>query len=162
MYLMISSVVTSGNDPKIICTGHLHAIVTSGDNLRSVGRQMHPQLFRIAARKQRILCWKLGRGCHCGSNGSIYSFSFSFFVPSFFFFFFFFFLLLFFFFFFFFFVVVIVVNLFCCFSLFLFYFFTFLFLLFLILLIIVYYFLIGSNGRPYYINLLFYLLQSLL
>ena len=149
MYLMISSVVTSGNDPKIICTGHLHAIVTSGDNLRSVGRQMHPQLFRIAARKQRILCWKLGRGCHCGSNGSIYSFSFSFFVPSFFFFFFFF-------------VVVIVVNLFCCFSLFLFYFFTFLFLLFLILLIIVYYFLIGSNGRPYYINLLFYLLQSLL
>lgn len=87
MYLMISSVVTSGNDPKIICTGHLHAIVTSGDNLRSVGRQMHPQLFRIAARKQRILCWKLGRGCHCGSNGSIYSFSF--FVPSFFFFFFF-------------------------------------------------------------------------
>ena len=56
----------------------------------------------------------------------------------------------------------IVVNLFCCFSLFLFYFFTFLFLLFLILLIIVYYFLIGSNGRPYYINLLFYLLQSLL
>ena len=149
MYLMISSVVTSGNDPKIICTGHLHAIVTSGDNLRSVGRQMHPQLFLIAAREQRILCWKLGRGCHCGSNGSIYSFSFSFFVPSFFFFFFFF-------------VVVIVVNLFCCFSLFLFYFFTFLFLLFLILLIIVYYFLIGSNGRPYYINLLFYLLQSLL
>ena len=149
MYLMISSVVTSGNDPKIICTGHLHAIVTSGDNLRSVGRQMHPQLFRIAARKQRILCWKLGRGCHCGSNGSIYSFSFSFFVPSFFFFFFLFFF-------------VIVVNLFCCFSLFLFYFFTFLFLLFLILLIIVYYFLIGSNGRPYYINLLFYLLQSLL
>ena len=148
MYLMISSVVTSGNDPKIICTGHLHAIVTSGDNLRSVGRQMHPQLFLIAAREQRILCWKLGRGCHCGSNGSIYSFSFSFFVPSFFFFFFF--------------VVVIVVNLFCCFSLFLFYFFTFLFLLFLILLIIVYYFLIGSNGRPYYINLLFYLLQSLL
>ena len=89
MYLMISSVVTSGNDPKIICTGHLHAIVTSGDNLRSVGRQMHPQLFLIAAREQRILCWKLGRGCHCGSNGSIYSFSFSFFVPSFFFFFFF-------------------------------------------------------------------------
>ena len=88
MYLMISSVVTSGNDPKIICTGHLHAIVTSGDNLRSVGRQMHPQLFLIAAREQRILCWKLGRGCHCGSNGSIYSFSFSFFVPSFFFFFF--------------------------------------------------------------------------
>ena len=146
MYLMISSVVTSGNDPKIICTGHLHAIVTSGNNLRSVGRQMHPQLFLIAAREQRILCWKLGRGCHCGSNGSIYSFSF--FVPSFFFFFFF--------------VVVIVVNLFCCFSLFLFYFFTFLFLLFLILLIIVYYFLIGSNGRPYYINLSFYLLQSLL
>ena len=147
MYLMISSVVTSGNDPKIICTGHLHAIVTSGNNLRSVGRQMHPQLFLIAARGQRILCWKLGRGCHCGSNGSIYCFSFSFFVPSFFLFFF---------------VVVIVVNFFCCFSLFLFCFFIFIFLLFLILLIIVYYFLIGSNGRPYYINLSFYLLQSLL
>ena len=109
MYLMIS-VITSGNDPKIICTGHLHAIVTSGDNLRSVGRQMHPKLFLIAARGQRILCWKLSRGCHFGSNESIYSFSFSFFVPSFFLFFF---------------VVVIVVNLFCCFSLFLFYFFIF-------------------------------------
>ena len=37
---------------------------------------------------QKILCWKLGRGCHFGRNGTKYIFLFSFYVLFFFFFFF--------------------------------------------------------------------------
>ena len=75
---MKSSVGTWGNGPKVIRNGNLHHSVTSGENLRSIGRQIHPQRSLIFAKGQNILYWKLGRGCHFSSNGSIYIFNFNF------------------------------------------------------------------------------------
>ena len=39
-YLMTSSMRTWGNDLKCTLIGNLHSSVTSGENLRSIGRQM--------------------------------------------------------------------------------------------------------------------------
>ena len=52
--------------------------MVSGENLRSIGPQMRPQRTLISVRSQNILCWKLDRGCHFDSNGSIYIFNFIF------------------------------------------------------------------------------------
>ena len=42
-YLIALSVDTSGSGPKTTCTGNLHPSVTSGKNLKSIGRHTHPQ-----------------------------------------------------------------------------------------------------------------------
>ena len=39
---------------------------------------MRSQAQVISVRGQKIFCWKLGRGCHFGSNGPIYIFNFIF------------------------------------------------------------------------------------
>ena len=78
MYLMKSSVGTRGNDTIIIRTGNLHPSVTSGKNLRSIGRQMLSQRLLIFVRSKNILRWKLDRGCHFGNNWPIYIFNFIF------------------------------------------------------------------------------------
>ena len=46
--------------------------------MRSIGRQIRPQRHLILVRSQNILCWKLGRGCHFGSNRPICIFNFMF------------------------------------------------------------------------------------
>ena len=49
----------------------LYLSVKSGENLRSIRLQMSPQGPLISVRSQKIIYWKLGRGCHFGSNGKI-------------------------------------------------------------------------------------------
>ena len=44
---------------------------------------MRPQRTLISVRSQNILCWKLDRGCHFGSNGPLYIFNFIFWTSSF-------------------------------------------------------------------------------
>ena len=52
--------------------------LTFGENLRSIRRQMCPQVQVISVTGQKIRCWKLEWGCHFGSNGPIYIFNFTF------------------------------------------------------------------------------------
>ena len=70
-YLMTSSVGAWGNGYKITCTKSLYLSVKSGENLRSIRLQMSPQGPLISVRSQKIIYWKLGQGCHFGSNGKI-------------------------------------------------------------------------------------------
>ena len=71
MYLMTPSVGAWGNGHKATCTKNLYLFVKSGENLRLIRLQMSLQISPIPVRGQKIICWKLGRGCHSGSNGPI-------------------------------------------------------------------------------------------
>ena len=80
IYLMTSSVGTSGIAPKIIPTEIIRPSVISARNLRSIARQKRSQRSLVFVRSQNIVFWKLSRGCHFGSNGPICIFNFAFFV----------------------------------------------------------------------------------
>ena len=80
IYLMTSSVGTSGIGPKIIPTEMIRPSVIPARNLRSIARQKRSQRSLIFVRSQNIVCWKLSRGRHFGSNGPICIFNFAFFV----------------------------------------------------------------------------------
>ena len=68
---MMSSVGNEGNGLKATHIENLHSSVKSGENLRSIGRQMRPQGYLVSVRGQKILFLKMSRGCHFGSNGPI-------------------------------------------------------------------------------------------
>ena len=94
---MTLSVGTKSTGTTLTRTGNLQPS-TYGENLRSIRCQMRSQGQVISVRGQKILRWKLGRGCHFGSNGPIYIFNFIFSYSAFFFIFIFIFFFLFFFF----------------------------------------------------------------
>ena len=81
---MTSSVGTKSTGTTLTRTGNLQPS-TYGENLRSIGCQMRSQGQVISVRGQKILRWKLGRGCHFGSNDPIYIFNFIFSYSAFFF-----------------------------------------------------------------------------
>ena len=77
MYLMISSIRTSGNGSKTTRAGNTHPFVTFDKNLWSIGRQIRNQDHLLSVRNQKILYWKLAIGCHFGIMGQ-YAFLISF------------------------------------------------------------------------------------
>ena len=83
IYLMTSSVGTSGIGPKIIPTEMIRPSVIPARNLRSIARQKRSQRSLIFLRSQNIVCWKLSRGCHFRNNGPICIFNFAFFCAPF-------------------------------------------------------------------------------
>ena len=67
---MMSSVGNEVNGLKATHIENLHSSVKSGENLRSIGRQMRPRVI-LYVRGQKILFLKMSRGCHFGSDGPI-------------------------------------------------------------------------------------------
>ena len=75
MYLMTSSVGAQSNDHKTTCTKNLYLSVKSGETVGSIRLQMSPQGPLISVGGQKIICLKVGWGCHFGSNGPIQIFN---------------------------------------------------------------------------------------